>query len=122
MVSSVRNSKFLERFIQLHQDKVRYNGPLILRMFGELNKLNLRTENRYILCNFLDQYSDVFQLKDDIYQTNNEKSLNQLFIMTYNIAQKFNLLKSLYDEYLTSIRAISEKKEFQYFNENELHI
>ncbi|GAH52865.1 unnamed protein product, partial [marine sediment metagenome] len=37
-------------------------------MYGLLNELELRNENRYILCNFIDQNSELFDLKRDIYK------------------------------------------------------
>ena len=78
-----------------------------------VNKMNLRNENRYILCNFIDQNSDLLDFTDDIYITNNEKTLNQLFLLAFNKAKENKLLEALYDEYFTSINAISKKKEFQ---------
>jgi hypothetical protein len=81
-------------------------------MYGALNKMNLRNENRYILCNFLDKYSDLLEERENIYIKNNDKTLNQLFLLAFNKAREFNLLKALFDEYLHSIKAISEKKEF----------
>jgi hypothetical protein len=82
-------------------------------MYGVLNKLNLKNENRLILLNFLDKYSDILEIHDDIYEKSDGKSLNQLFILAFNKARSFDLLKPLYYEYISSIRAISEKKEFQ---------
>ena len=78
-----------------------------------LNIVNLKTENRYILCNFLDQNSDLFDIKEDIYISNNDKGLNKLFLLALNKAKEFNLLKELYEEYFNSYKAISQKKEFQ---------
>ncbi|TFG05598.1 MAG: hypothetical protein EU539_09165 [Promethearchaeota archaeon] len=113
MTVSLKRSQYLEAFQAINHNHIRYQGPLILKMYGALNQLNLRSENRYILCNFLDKYSDILQEDDDIYIKNNEKSLNQLFIMAYNKARDADLLKALYEEYVTSINAISEKKEFK---------
>jgi len=79
-------------------------------MFGALNKINMRNENRYILCNFLDQNSDKIGLSDDIYEINNSMPLNQLFLLAFNKAKEFELLNALYKEYITSIDAINEKK------------
>ncbi|MBY9007188.1 MAG: hypothetical protein KGD63_10570 [Candidatus Lokiarchaeota archaeon] len=94
----------------------KYKTPLILRMFGALNRFNLKIENRYILCNFLDQYGDLIGLKNNIYSENNERSLNQLFLMAYKKAKDAELLNELYQEYLDSIRAICQKTEMN-FNE-----
>ena len=106
----LKRNEYLKAFQSINNRKIRYQGPLILRMFGALNKVNLRRENRYILCNFLDQYSDHLGINDDIYETNNNKSLNQLFLLAFNKAKESKLLKALYDEYLDSINAINEKK------------
>jgi hypothetical protein len=78
-------------------------------MYGALNKANMRKENRYILCNFIDQHSDVLKI-EDIYDTNNDSSLNQLLLFALIKAKEFNLLNVLYDEYLNSIDAINSKK------------
>ncbi|MCK4480951.1 MAG: hypothetical protein KAV01_10520 [Candidatus Lokiarchaeota archaeon] len=97
-------------FQSLHHNKIRFQTPIILRMFGALNKINMRNENRYILCNFLDQNSDKIDLSDDIYETNNNITLNQLFLLAFNKAKEFKLINALYKEYITSIDAINEKK------------
>lgn len=97
-------------FQSLHHNKIRFQTPLILRMFGALNKINLRNENRYILCNFLDQHSDKIGLSDDIYEINNTITLNQLFLLAFNKAKEYQLIDVLYKEYLNSIDAINEKK------------
>ncbi|MFX1552504.1 MAG: hypothetical protein ACFFBV_01120 [Promethearchaeota archaeon] len=97
-------------FQSLHHNKIKYQGPLILRMFGALNKINMRNENRYILCNFLDQHSEKLGFSDDIYEINNGKTLNQLFLFAFNKAKQFKLIEALYNEYLTSIEAINGKK------------
>ena len=81
-------------------------------MYGALNIIRLKNENRYILCNFLDQYSDVLEIDEDIYLTNNEKGLNQLLLFTLNKAKKHDLIHALYHEYLNSFLAIRKKKEF----------
>ncbi|TET58575.1 MAG: hypothetical protein E3J52_08075 [Promethearchaeota archaeon] len=94
----------------MHHNKIRFQTPLILRMFGALNKINLRNENRYILCNFLDQHSDKIGLSDDIYEINNTITLNQLFLLAFNKAKEYQLIDVLYKEYLNSIDAINEKK------------
>jgi hypothetical protein len=78
-------------------------------MYGALNKVNMRRENRYILCNFLDQHSEQIDLDDNVYETNSQKSLNQLFLLAINKAKEFKLLEALYNEYLNSINAINSK-------------
>ncbi|MFX1469541.1 MAG: hypothetical protein ACFFB8_12850 [Promethearchaeota archaeon] len=89
---------------------IKFRTPLILRMFGALNKINMRNENRYILCNFIDQNSDKIGINDDIYEIGNNISLNQLFLLAYNKAKEFKLIEELYNEYLNSINAINQKK------------
>ncbi len=111
MTFSLKNNEYLQTFKLIHHKHVKFQGPLILRMFGALNKLNLRNENRYILCNFIDQNSDQLKI-DDIYNSNNGKTLIQLFLLAYNKAKEFDLLKILYDEYISSINAIMGKKDF----------
>ncbi|MFX1316023.1 MAG: hypothetical protein ACFE9T_09190 [Promethearchaeota archaeon] len=106
----MKRNEYLKAFQSINNRKIRYQGPLILSMFGALNKVNLRRENRYILCNFLDQYSDHLGINEDIYETNNTKSLNRLFLLAFNKAKESKLLDALYNEYYTSIKAISEKK------------
>ncbi|MEJ2250572.1 MAG: hypothetical protein P8Y70_16210 [Candidatus Lokiarchaeota archaeon] len=76
-----------------------------------LNKLNFVKENRYILCNFIDQNSDIFDLKEDIYISNNNQTLNQLFLLAYNKAKKHELLDVLYEDYMNSVKAIFNKKD-----------
>jgi len=116
VLSTSKQKKFLQNFQTLKHDKNKFQSPLILKMYGELNKMHLKNENRYILCNFIDQNSDIMEISEDIYVKNNEKSLNQLFLFAFNKAKKFKLLNALYEEYITSIKAISEKKEFnKYF-------
>ncbi|MBN1802779.1 MAG: hypothetical protein JW891_14820 [Candidatus Lokiarchaeota archaeon] len=110
---SLKRNKYLQDFQLLNHDKVKYQVPLILRLYGALNLVNLKSENRYILCNFLDQNSEKFNLREDIYISNNEKSLNQLFLLALTKAKEHDLLQALYDEYLTSLKAISQKKEFK---------
>ena len=85
-------------------------------MYGVLNKINLRNENRYILCNFIDQNSDLLEIEEDIYFTNNQKTLHQLFLLAFNKAKKFDLLDALYNEYYTSVSAIGNKKEFKNYS------
>ena len=81
-------------------------------MFGALNEINMRNENRYIICNFLDQYSDKIGLNNDIYEINNSKNLNQLLLLALNKAKEYNLVGVLYNEYINSINAINTKKCF----------
>jgi len=113
MTSSLKRNAFLQKFNSINHDSIKFQVPLILRIYGALNIVNLKTENRYILCNFLDQNSDLFDIKEDIYISNNDKGLNQLFLLALNKAKEFNLLKELYEEYYSSFEAISKKKEFQ---------
>jgi hypothetical protein len=110
MSVSLKRKEYLRMFQSLNNNKIKYQGPLILRMFGALNKINMRNENRYILCNFLDQNSDKMGFNDDIYEINNCKTLNQLFLLAFNKAKEFNLIEVLYNEYLNSIDAINGKK------------
>jgi hypothetical protein len=109
MEYSLKKAKFLEIFKSINHNTIKYQGPLILRMYGLLNDLNLRRENRYILCNFIDQNSRLFKLKEDIYKANNEVSLNQLFLFAYHKAKANNLIGSLYNEYINCVNAISGK-------------
>jgi len=106
----LKREAYLRAFQALHHKNIKFQGPLILKMFGVLNDLNFRNENRYILCNFIDQH--ILNI-EDIYTLNNEKTLNQLFILAFNKAKEYNLLNALYDEYVTSINAIANKKDFQ---------
>ncbi|MFX1504118.1 MAG: hypothetical protein ACFFDH_24370, partial [Promethearchaeota archaeon] len=87
---------YLKIFQILHHNKIRFQTPLIIRMFGILNQVNMRNENRYILCNFLDQNSDQIDLNEDIYELNNKISLNQLFLLAFNKAKEHNLVNTLY--------------------------
>ena len=109
MSDILKETKNLNEFKSLHQTKIRFQTPLILRMYGTLNKINLRKENRYILCNFLDQHSDQIDLDENVYETNNQKTLNQLFLLAYNKAKEYKLVEALYTEYLNSIDAINSK-------------
>lgn len=110
MPSLFKKNKYLKLFKLLHQEG-QYKGPLIVRIYGMLNKLNFVKENRYILCNFIDQNSDIFNLKEDIYFSNNTQTLNQLFLLAYNKAKKFELLDVLYEDYMNSIEAILNKRD-----------
>jgi len=109
MSGHLKRYNCLQEFQSLHRNKIRFQTPLILRMYGALNKVNMRKENRYILCNFLDQHNDQIDLDDNVYETNNQKSLNQLFLLALNKAKEFKLVEALYDEYLNSIEAINSK-------------
>lgn len=112
-ISALKKNRYLNLFKSLNHENIRFQAPLILKMYGALNKINFRTENRYILCNFIDQYSDLLEIKEDIYFTNNDKTLNQLFLLAFNKAKEKGLVDALYNEYYTSVSAISNKKEFQ---------
>jgi len=109
MSAHLKRDKDLREFQNLHQNMIKFQSPLILRMYGALNKVNMRNENRYILCNFLDQHSDQIDLQDNVYETNNQKTLNQLFLLAFNKAKEFKLIKALYNEYLNSIDSINSK-------------
>ena len=109
MSGHLKGTKNLNEFKSLHQTNLKFQTPLILRMYGALNKVNLRKENRYILCNFLDQHSDQIDLDENVYETNNQKSLNQLFLLAFNKAKEYKLVEALYTEYLNSIDAINSK-------------
>ena len=109
MSFSLKRGKFLEIFKSMNPQKMKYQAPLILRMYGLLNDLQLRNENRYILCNFIDQNSEKFDLKEDIYKINQEVNLNQLFLYALNKAKSNDLLGNLYNEYINSVHAISNK-------------
>ncbi len=113
MTSSLKKNAYLQKFNSINHDAIKFQVPLILRMYGALNIVNLKTENRYILCNFIDQNSDIFDIEEDIYMSNNDKGLNQLFLLALNKAKEYNLLKELYQEYYNSYKAISQKKEFK---------
>ncbi|MFX1371458.1 MAG: hypothetical protein ACFFCE_06320 [Promethearchaeota archaeon] len=108
----LKRYNYLKMFQLLHHTKIRFQTPLIIRMFGILNQVNMRNENRYILCNFLDQNSDQIGLTEDIYDLNNKISLNQLFLLAFNKAKEYNLVNALYKEYIDSIGAIKGKKSF----------
>ena len=82
-----------------------FHGYNILKMYGILNEMNLKRENRIILCNFIDQNSIKFETEGDIYEKNNNYSLNHLFIFAVNNAKKYNLIQTLYEEYTNSIKA-----------------
>ena len=111
MTVVLKRNAYLQAFQAIHHNHIKFQGPIILKMFGALNKFNLRSENRYILCNFIDQNSDLLKI-EDIYTKNNEKTLNQLFLLAYNKAKECNLLTSLYEEYINSINAIIDKRNY----------
>ena len=106
----LKRYEYLKLFRSIQHNQIKYQTPLILRMFGILNKVNMRNENRYILCNFLDQNSDRIGLTEDIYEVSNQVSLNHLFLFAINKARENKLIEALYNEYINSINAISEKK------------
>ncbi|MFW9969226.1 MAG: hypothetical protein ACFFDF_03435 [Candidatus Odinarchaeota archaeon] len=101
---------YLNLFRSIQHSQIKYQEPLILRMFGLLNQINMRSENRYILCNFLDQYSDRIGIKEDIYKISNYVTLNQLFLFAITKAKANKLIGALFNEYINSIDAISKKK------------
>ena len=109
MSFSLKKGKFLDVFKSMNPENMKYQGSLILRMYGLLNDLQFRNENRYILCNFIDQYSETFDLKEDVYNINQDVSLNQLFLYTFNKAKSKNLLGNLFREYINCVHAISNK-------------
>jgi len=109
MSSLLKKNNFLKLFRSITGGEIKFQSPMILRMYGLLNDCNLRNENRYILCNFIDQNSELFEVSKDIYQSNQDYSLNQLFLFAYNKAKSHRLVKNLYDEYINSINAISNK-------------
>ena len=110
MSAYLNRTKYLKEFQSLHNNTVKFQAPLIFRMYGALNRVNMRKENRYILCNFLDQHSDILEI-EDIYDSNGEISLNQLLLFALIKAKEYNLLSALFDEYLNSISAINSKKD-----------
>jgi len=102
--------------IKLENERILQESPSfrsykILKMYGILNEMNLTRENRYILCNFIDQNSTKFETQGDIYEKNTNYSLNHLFIFAINKAKKHDLMQTLYEEYTNSINAIAQKKE-----------
>jgi len=109
MSISLKRNKFFQLFQTINNQNIKYRGPLILRIYGLMNELELSNENRYILCNFIDQNSERFKLKKDIYEINNEVSLNQLFLFAYSKARTNNLIPKLYTEYVNTVNALSEK-------------
>ena len=115
MSLSLKRNKYLSLFNSLLYQDIKFQSPLILKMYGLLNDLNLKKENRYILCNFIDQNSVLFNVEADIYQNNHRYTLNQLFLFAIKKAKECNLIRALYEEYLNSIVAINQKKEISHF-------
>ncbi|HUW91495.1 MAG TPA: hypothetical protein VMV43_13375 [Candidatus Nanopelagicaceae bacterium] len=113
MSLSLKRNKFLQLFHNISNSKITHRGPLILRLYGLLNELDLANENRFILCNFIDQNSELFSLGRDIYEINNDVTLKQLFLFAYSKARINNLIPNLYSEYINSINAISQKIDTQ---------
>ena len=111
MTEYLTKSKLIKELRKMNRE-VKYQGPLIRKMFGMLNQLQLRNENRYILCNFIDKYGDLMDMSGDIYVENNQRTLNRLFLMAYNGARNNSLLDLLFEEYKTSLEAITMKKEY----------
>ena len=113
MSSPLKRKKFLKLFYSISNSKIKHRGPLILKLFGLLNELEYTNENRLILCNFIDQNSELFSLGKDIYEINNGVTLNQLFLFAYSKARINDLIPNLYSEYINSINAISQKIDTQ---------
>lgn len=115
MSLTLKRNKYLTLFNNLLHQEIKFQSPLILRMYGLLNDLNLKKENRYILCNFIDQNSNIFNLNIDIYKNNHKYTLNQLFLFAIKKAKECNVIGALYEEYLNSIIAINKKRDFSHF-------
>jgi len=113
MSLSLKRNKFLQLFQTINNNKIKYQGPIILRIYGLMNDLELSNENRFILCNFIDQNSEKFNLKKDIYEINSDVTLKQLFLFAYSKARTNNLIPNLYTEYVNSVNAISQKIDTQ---------
>ena len=109
MSLSLKRNKFLQLFQTINHQNIKYRGPLILRIYGLMNELNLSNENRYLLCNFIDQNSEKFNLKRNIYEINNDISLNQLFLFAYSQARTNDLIPDLYSEYVNTVNALTQK-------------
>jgi len=109
MSAHLERYKYLRELRSLRSNKVKFQAPLIFRMYGALNKVNMRKENRVILHNFLDQHSHILNI-EGIYDSNSDSSLDQLLLFTLIKAKEFDLLEVLYNEYLNSIDAINSKK------------
>lgn len=113
LLMSLKRNKFLQLFQTINNNKIKYQGPIILRIYGLMNELELSNENRFILCNFIDQNSERFNLKKDIYEINSDITLKQLFLFAYSKARTNNLIPNLYTEYVNSVNAISQKIDTQ---------
>lgn len=113
LLMSLKRNKFLQLFQTINNNKIKYQGPIILRIYGLMNDLELSNENRFILCNFIDQNSERFNLKKDIYEINSDITLKQLFLFAYSKARTNNLIPNLYTEYVNSVNAISQKIDTQ---------
>lgn len=85
----------------------------IKKMFKLLNDLELKNENRFILCNFIDQYSDILEYDGDIYFDNANQTLQQIQNLALTRAKQHDIIDYLYEEYTTCVQAIGQKKEFQ---------
>ncbi len=109
----IPHKKNLKEYQTKDSLEIKYKAPLILRIYGLLNNLDLKNENRLILNNWLEQYSDLIGLKGDIYGENSKKSLNQLFLMAFRKAKDSSLINELYQEYLESFKAICQKNEIK---------
>jgi hypothetical protein len=109
MSITLKRNKFLQLFRTINNKNIKYQGPVILRIYGLMNELELSNENRYLLCNFIDQNSKKFNLNRDIYDLNNNVSLNQLFLFAFSQARTNNLIPNLYSEYVNTVNALSRK-------------
>ncbi|MFX1478968.1 MAG: hypothetical protein ACFFCI_12625 [Promethearchaeota archaeon] len=108
MSDQLKGSEYLKEFQSLAQSKIKFQAPLILRMYGTLNKVNMRRINQLILSNFLEQNKNFLEIEGTCYE-NNDGSLDQLLLFTLNKAKQHNLITVLYEEYLNSIDAINSK-------------
>ena len=113
MSTSLKRNKYLQLFQAINNKNIKYQAPLILKMYGLMNELELSNENRYILCNFIDQNSNKFKLEKDIYDINNNVSLKQLFLFAFSKARTFDLIPTLFSEYVNSMTALSQKIDTQ---------
>jgi hypothetical protein len=107
------NKPMLKKLNSISNLDIKYKAPLLLQLYGCLNENGLDLENRYILTNFLDKYSDLVGITGDIYVENNKKSLNQLFLMAFRKAKDAGLLRELYEDYVDSFRAICHKVDLK---------
>lgn len=109
MSAHLERYKYLKELGSFRGNKVKFQAPLILRMYGTLNKVNMQKENRDILYKFLNQHRDLIKLKN-LYDLVNEASLNQLLLFTLTKAKELNLLNKLYGEYLQLMDKKNNKK------------